>query len=40
MKSSLYSPEQVGFGLRRAEGDSPVADVCRKMGISDQTLCQ
>lgn len=37
MKRSRYSPEQVAFGLRQAEEGTPVAEVCRKMGISEQT---
>ena len=38
MKSSRYSPEQVAFGLRQAEEGTPVAEVCRKIGISEQTF--
>ena len=38
MKRSRYSPEQVAFGLRQAEEGTPVAEVCRKMGISEQTF--
>ena len=38
MKSPRYSPEQVAFGLRQAEEGTPVAVVCRKMGISEQTF--
>ncbi|MYC36180.1 MAG: transposase [Chloroflexi bacterium] len=38
MKSSRYSLEQVAFGLRQAEDGVPVAEVCRNMGISEQTL--
>ncbi len=38
MKSSRYTPEQVAFALRQAEGGSPVLELCRKMGISEQTL--
>ena len=38
MKSSRYSPEQVAFGLRQAEDGVPVSEVCRKMGISEQTF--
>ena len=38
MKSSRYSPEQVAFGLRQAEEGTPVAEVCRKMGIAEQTF--
>ena len=38
MKKSRYSPEQVTSGLRRAEEGTPVAEVGRKMGISEQTF--
>ena len=38
MKNSRYSPEQVAFGLRQAEEGTTVADVCHKMGISEQTF--
>ena len=38
MKSSRYTPEQVAFALRQAEGGTPVPELCRKMGISEQTL--
>ena len=38
MKKSRYSPEQVAFGRRQAEEGTPVSEVCRKMGISEQTF--
>ena len=38
MKSSRYTPEQVAFGLRQAEDGKLVSEVCRKMGISEQTF--
>ena len=38
MKSSRYTPEQVAFGLRQAEDGKPVSEVCRKMGVSEQTF--
>ncbi len=38
MKKSRYSPEQVAFALRQAEGGAPVSEVCRKMGVSEQTF--
>ena len=38
MKRSRYSPEQVAFALRQAESGSLVPDVCRKMGIGEQTF--
>ena len=38
MKKSRYSEEQIAFALRQAEGGTPVRDVCRKMGVSEQTF--
>ena len=38
MKKSRYSPEQVAFALRQAEGGTPVSEVCRKLGVSEQTF--
>ena len=38
MKSSRYSRGQVAFSLRQAEEGTPVAEVCRKIGISEQTF--
>ncbi len=35
MKNSRYTPEQVAFGLHQAEEGTPVAEVCRKQGISE-----
>ena len=29
MKSSRYTPEQVAFALRQAEGGTPVLELCR-----------
>ena len=37
MKKSRYSPEQVAFALRQAEGGTLVSEICRKMGVSEQT---
>jgi putative transposase len=38
MKSSRYSPEQVAFAMRQAESGTPVPEVCRKLGIAEQTF--
>ena len=38
MKKSRYSPEQIAFALRQAESGTQVTEVCRKMGISEQTF--
>ena len=38
MKKSRFTDEQIAFALRQAETGTPVKEVCRKMGISDQTF--
>ena len=38
MRNSHYTEEQIAFALRQAEQGTPVAEVTRKMGISEQTF--
>ena len=38
MKRSRFTEQQIAFALRQAEEGTPVAEVCRKMGISDATF--
>jgi putative transposase len=38
MKTSKYTEEQIAFALRQAETGTKVAEVCRKMGISEATF--
>ena len=38
MKKSKYSAEQVTFAMRQSESGTPVPEVCRKMGVSEQTF--
>ena len=38
MKRKRYTEEQIAFALRQAESGTPVAEVTRKMGISEQTF--
>ncbi len=38
MKRSRYTAEQVAFALRQAESGTMVPEICRKMGISEQTF--
>jgi len=38
MKKSRFTEEQIAFALRLAESGTPVADVCRQIGISDATF--
>ncbi len=38
MKTSKFTEEQIAFALRQAETGTRVAEVCRKMRISEQTF--
>ncbi len=38
MKKTKFTEEQIAFALRQAETGTRVAEVCRKMGISDATF--
>jgi putative transposase len=38
MKSSRFSEEQIAYVLRQADSGTPVADVCRSVGISEATF--
>ena len=38
MKKPQYTEEQVAYALRLAESGTPVADVCRQMGIAEATF--
>jgi len=38
MKTTKFTEEQIAFALRQAETGTKVAEVCRKMGISDATF--
>ena len=38
MKKSRFTEEQIAYALRLAESGTPVADVCRQIGISDATF--
>ena len=38
MKRSKFSEEQVAYALRQVEAGTPVGDVCRQVGISEQTF--
>ena len=35
MKKSRFTKEQIAYALHLAEVGTPVADVCRQIGISD-----
>jgi putative transposase len=38
MKKSRYTEEQIAYALRQAESGTPVADVCRQMGVSEASF--
>lgn len=38
MKKSQYTEEQIAYTLHEAEMGTPVAELCRKLGISEQTF--
>ena len=38
MKKSRFTDEQIAFAPRQAESSTPARQVCRKMGISEQTF--
>src|SRR5689334_13057756 len=38
MKKSKFTEAQITYALREAEAGSPVLDLCRKLGITEQTF--
>jgi putative transposase len=38
MRTSKFSDEQIVQALRQAEGGTPVAEICRKMEITEPTF--
>jgi putative transposase len=38
MKKSAYTDEQIAYALKQAETGTPVKEVIRNMGISEQTF--
>jgi len=38
MKNSRYTAEQIAFAMRQAESGTSVSEICRKMGIAEQTF--
>ena len=38
MKTKRFSEEQILYALRQAEGGEKATEVCRKMGVSEQTF--
>jgi putative transposase len=37
MRKSRFTEQQIAFALQQAEAGTPVAEVCRKMGVSEPT---
>ena len=38
MRKTTFTEEQVAYALRQAESGTAVAEVCRKLGVSEQTF--
>lgn len=38
MKRKRYSEEQIVYALRQAESGTKVVEICRKMGVTEQTF--
>ena len=37
MKKSRFTDQQIAFALQQAVAGTPIAEVCRKMGVSEAT---
>ena len=38
MERKRYTDEQIAYALRQAEAGTPIKEVCRKLGVSEQTF--
>jgi len=38
MRKSRFTEEQIAYAMRQVEQGTPAAELCRKMGISEQTF--
>jgi putative transposase len=38
MKKSRFTEEQITYALRQADSGTPVADVCRQLGVSEASF--
>jgi len=38
MKRKRYTDEQIAYALRQAESGTTVTEICRKLGVSQQTF--
>ncbi len=38
MKKKRYTEKQIAYALRQAEAGTPAKEICRKLGVSEQTF--
>jgi putative transposase len=38
MRTSRFTDEQIALALRQAEAGTPVGEICRKLGVSEQSF--
>ena len=38
MRKARFTEEQISFAIKQAESGTPVGEVCRKVGVSEQTF--
>lgn len=38
MKKKRFTQEQIAFALRQAESETPVVEIVRQLGVSEQTF--
>ena len=38
MRKTAFPEEQIAYALRQAEAGTPVVEVCRKLGVTEQTF--
>ena len=38
MRKARFTEEQISFAIQQAESGTPVVEVCRKIGVSEQTF--
>jgi putative transposase len=38
MKTSKFTDEQIALALRQAEAGTPAGEICRKLGVSEQSF--